>query len=78
MVQLDEVVADVRDKLAAKPDYITLSGSGEPTLYSRTGELIGRIKSMTDTPVAVLTNGSLLWRGEVRGELLDADLVSDP
>jgi wyosine [tRNA(Phe)-imidazoG37] synthetase (radical SAM superfamily) len=58
-----------------RPDYITLSGSGEPTLYSRNGELIDRIKSMTDTPVAVLTNGALLWRPEIRHQLIGADLV---
>lgn len=74
-VPLDEVVAELRTKLSSQPDYITLSGSGEPTLYSRTGELIDRIKAMTDVPVAVLTNGSLLWQEAVRGQLLNADLV---
>ncbi|HUW59122.1 MAG TPA: radical SAM protein [Planctomycetota bacterium] len=74
-VPLDEVVAEVETKLSTAPDVITLSGSGEPTLYSRTGELIEHIKGMTDIPVAVLTNGSLLWRADVRGELLAADLV---
>jgi wyosine [tRNA(Phe)-imidazoG37] synthetase (radical SAM superfamily) len=69
------VVEDLRGKLSAAPDYITLSGSGEPTLYSRLQELIGRIRSMTSIPVAVLTNGSLLWQPEVRGELAEADLV---
>jgi len=72
---LDEIVAELRDRLSSKPDYITLAGSGEPTLYARIGELIDRIRSMTDIPVAVLTNGSLLWREEIRRELLGADLV---
>jgi len=74
-VPLDDVVAQVREKLATAPDYITLSGSGEPTLYSRLGELIASIKGMTDIPVAVLTNGSLLWREDVRQDLAGADLV---
>jgi len=74
-VQLDEVLAELRDKLSTRPDYITLSGSGEPTLFSRTGELIDAIKGMTEVPVAVLTNGSLLWQPEVRRELRAADLV---
>ena len=74
-VPLDEVVAEVETRLSSRPDYITLSGSGEPTLYVRLGELIERIKGMTDIPVAVLTNGSLLGRAEVRKELLGADLV---
>jgi len=74
-VPLDEVVLELKDRLSVRPDYITLSGSGEPTLYSRCDELIDRIKAMTDVPVAVLTNGSLLWREEVRQQLMKADLV---
>jgi wyosine [tRNA(Phe)-imidazoG37] synthetase (radical SAM superfamily) len=74
-VPLDAVVAEVRRKLAARPDYITLSGSGEPTLFSRVDELIDRIKAITDIPVAVLTNGSLLWQEEVRRQVARADLV---
>jgi len=74
-VPLDDVLAQLERKLSSEPDYITLSGSGEPTLYSRTGELIDRIKVMTDLPVAVLTNGSLLWHVDVRSQLAHADLV---
>jgi wyosine [tRNA(Phe)-imidazoG37] synthetase (radical SAM superfamily) len=74
-VPLEPVLAELKRKLDTKPDYITLSGSGEPTLHSRTGELIAAIKALTDTPVAVLTNGSLLWQPELRRELQAADLV---
>lgn len=74
-VPLDEVLEQLREKLVTKPDYITLSGSGEPTLFSRLDELIDAVKTMTDLPVAVLTNGSLLWREDVRRQLQDADLV---
>ncbi len=74
-VPLDEVIDELKGKLSTNPDYITLSGSGEPTLYSRMGELITRIKEITDVSVAVLTNGSLLWDSAVRMELLNADLV---
>jgi wyosine [tRNA(Phe)-imidazoG37] synthetase (radical SAM superfamily) len=56
-------------------DYLTLSGSGEPALHSDLGFIIASIKKMTDVPVAVLTNGSLLHDREVRRELLEADLV---
>ena len=54
----DEILAELREVLGAgiEADYITLSGSGEPTLCSRLDELIERIKAMTDVPVAVLTN----------------------
>ena len=72
---LDEIVDELKGRLASRPDYITLSGSGEPTLYSRAGELIGRIRSITDIPVAVLTNGSLLWQKDVREQLMEAHLV---
>jgi len=74
-VPLDEVVAELKTRLSSQPDYITLSGSGEPTLYLRTGELIDHIKAMTDVPVAVLTNGSLLWDRAVSEQLMNADLV---
>ena len=74
-VPLDEVLAELRQNRSAKPDYITLSGSGEPTLYSRLDELIAGIHAMTGIPVAVLTNGSLLWKKEVRSQLMEADLI---
>ncbi|MDD5556983.1 MAG: radical SAM protein [bacterium] len=74
---IDELLAELKMKAAAGPpsDYISLSGSGEPTLHSRIGDLIDGIKGTTDIPVAVLTNGSLLWRREVQDALMDADLV---
>jgi len=74
-VPLDRVLDELEERLSSRPDYITLSGSGEPTLYSRIGDLIEKVRSMTDIPVAVLTNGSLLWQKEVRRELMDAHLV---
>ena len=74
-VPTDSVIEQLKEKLDSKPDYITLSGSGEPTLFSQLEELISRIKDITDIPVAVLTNGSLLWLPEVRRALKPADLV---
>lgn len=74
-------VKDILDELKLKlasgeaPDYISIAGSGEPTLHSYIGELIGMIKNMTSIPVAVLTNGSLLYLPEVRTALMKADLV---
>jgi wyosine [tRNA(Phe)-imidazoG37] synthetase (radical SAM superfamily) len=75
-IPLPVLLEEIREKLPTRPDYITIGGSGEPTLYARLGELIAGIKAMTDIPVAVLTNGSLLGRPEVREALLDADLVA--
>jgi wyosine [tRNA(Phe)-imidazoG37] synthetase (radical SAM superfamily) len=76
-VPVAEVVAEVGERLASgvRPDYIALAGSGEPTLHSAIAEVIGRIKALTDVPVAVLTNGSLLWMPDVREALMGADLV---
>ena len=61
--------------LEKNPDYITISGSGEPTLNTNIGEIIRKIKEITSTPVAVLTNSSLLSFSEVRRDLLEADLI---
>jgi wyosine [tRNA(Phe)-imidazoG37] synthetase (radical SAM superfamily) len=61
--------------LEKKPDYITLSGSGEPTLNQNIGEIIHTIKYWTSIPLAVLTNGSLLSIEEIRKELIEADVV---
>lgn len=56
-------------------DYITFSGSGEPTLNSAIGKLIQDIKKITTIPVAVLTNSSLLSIKSVRKALKASDLV---
>lgn len=71
------VLAELQRKLSDqdRPDYISLAGSGEPTLHSGIGELILGIKRLTTIPVAVLTNGSLLWMPEVHEALRAADLV---
>jgi len=72
---IEEIISDLQEKLPLNPDYITFSGSGEPTLHSQIGKLIHEIKKLTEIPVAVLTNGSLLWMQEVRDSLQEADLV---
>jgi len=76
-VPVDEVLDEIAEKLRVdpSPDYIGLAGSGEPTLHARIGDLIAGIKRLTSVPVAVLTNGSMLWRPEVRAGIAQADLV---
>jgi len=76
-VPLTDVLSEVERKLDAgpAPDFLTLSGSGEPTLYSRIGDLIAALHERTTLPAAVLTNSSLLWDPAVRAEILAADLV---
>lgn len=56
-------------------DYVTFSGSGEPTLNSDLGWMIAEIKKLGPVPVAVLTNGTLLYQPEVRRDLKLADVV---
>jgi wyosine [tRNA(Phe)-imidazoG37] synthetase (radical SAM superfamily) len=57
--------------LDSPPEYITISGSGEPTLNSQLGGIIRHIKSITEIPVAVLTNSSLLFMDEVKEEFVN-------
>jgi len=54
-------------------DWVTFGGSGEPTLHSGLGRMIRAVKEMTDVPVAVLTNGSLLYLPQVQVDLMAAD-----
>ncbi|WP_319477794.1 radical SAM protein [Marispirochaeta aestuarii] len=71
---LSELSGFLRDN--PKPDYLTFSGAGEPTLNSGIGRVLAAIKRCyPDIPVAVLTNGSLFSDPVVREELLPADLV---
>ena len=58
-----------------KFDVITIVGEGEPTLYKNIKELIIGLKEKTSKPIAVITNGSLLYEKEVRSELSYADIV---
>ncbi len=62
-------------KTGARVDFITFSGSGEPTLNKSIGWLIREIKNFTTIPVAVLTNSTLLSRAGVRKGLAAADVV---
>jgi len=72
-----DLLRELRAKLAAipSPDYVTLSGSGEPTLHAGIARIIAGVKEMTETPVAVLTNGALLHDPDVQEAIRDADIV---
>ena len=75
-VKITDVLQELKLKLSeTTPDYISIVGSGEPTLNSRIGELIKEIKKLTSIPICVITNGSLLYLKEVQDDLLLADLV---
>ncbi len=56
-------------------DYITFSGTGEPTLAKNLGSMIKEIRKFRKEKIAVLTNATLLGRKDVQRELKHADLV---
>jgi len=56
-------------------DYITFSGTGEPTLAANLGEVISEVRKRTKIKIAVLTNSSLMMDEAVRRELGLSDLV---
>ncbi len=76
-VPVERIIAELKEALVKnlEADYITIAGSGEPTLNSQLGEIVDRIKKNTNIPVAVLTNGTLLYRADVRAECARADVV---
>ena len=75
----EEIIDQVKEALEAhKPgeiDWVTFVGSGETTLHTSLGAMIRQVKVLTKIPVAVITNGSLLYLPEVRQELAEADAV---
>ena len=77
-VPVREILEEVKAFLSrgdSPIDHFSLSGSGEPTLHSQIRSIIEGIKRLSTTPVAVITNGSLLYEEEVRKDLVRADVV---
>jgi wyosine [tRNA(Phe)-imidazoG37] synthetase (radical SAM superfamily) len=76
-----KIVEMVRTKLeqtrekGEQVDYVTFVPDGEPTLDANLGEEIDILKGM-GVRIAVITNGSLLWREDIRRNLLKADRLS--
>lgn len=74
----EDILNDITNAVKINPkriDYITFVGEGEPTLCASLGYLIRQTKSRTHLPVAVITNGSLLYDSAVKNDLLNADIV---
>ena len=72
------VLSELNHFLSTTPklDYITFSGAGEPTLHSGIGEIVTFIKkNFPNYKLALLTNGTLFYRDEVRDELLPVDVM---
>ncbi len=76
-----EILKSVEERLEALQrrgegvDWLTFVPDGEPTLDARLGETISLLRPL-GIPIAVITNGSLLWREEVRAVLHKADWLS--
>ncbi len=74
----DAVLDEVRTALTTwgdRIDWVTFVGSGEPTLHAGLGRMIRETRAMASVPIAVITNGALLHREDVRRELAAADAV---
>ncbi len=72
---LQEIEQALQASSPGKIDWVTFVGSGETTLHSGLGWLIRQTKQITPLPVAVITNGALLYLPEVRRDLMAADAV---
>jgi wyosine [tRNA(Phe)-imidazoG37] synthetase (radical SAM superfamily) len=77
-VSTDEIFDELNGYLGGHPDldFITFSGSGEPTLHSCIGDITSFLKqNYPQYKVAVLTNGTLFYQKELRDEVKNADLI---
>jgi len=74
-VPVSRLARELEELPALDLDYVTFSGTAEPTLASNLGEAIDEVKRRIQVPVAVLTNASLVWQPEVREALARADRV---
>jgi wyosine [tRNA(Phe)-imidazoG37] synthetase (radical SAM superfamily) len=76
-IPTEEVIKELEEWLRTdgKADYITLSGSGEPTLHKCFGEVLQFIRNKTRIPAVLLTNGTTLHLPEVRESASLANIV---
>jgi len=77
-VPFDEIICELDDYITHNPklDYITFSGSGEPMLHSRLGEIVSYIKkSYPNYKLALITNSVLLTNPKLLHDIIDVDLI---
>ena len=80
-VKTGDIIRQLREWFQSHPqeaaalDYVSLAGSGEPTLHQDIGSIIAAIKELTPAPVALLSNGSLFRDSGVRAAVKNADVI---
>ncbi len=77
-VKYDEIIEELDDCLSTHPhiDFITFSGAGEPTLFSRLGELIRYIKTnYPEYKLCLITNSTMFSHPDVIHDILPLDLI---
>ncbi len=76
--ELDAILNDIEEALerGPAPDVITFAGSGEPTLFKSLGLLIDRLHALSNIPVLLITNSSLLWKDAVASAAVKADILA--
>jgi len=67
--------AEESEERRERIDYLTFVPDGEPTLDANLGKEIEMLKAL-NIPLAILTNSSLIWREDVKEDLLKLDFVS--
>ncbi len=74
----EEIYKELEESIkqnTGKFDFITFVGSGEPTLCKSLGNLILKAKKISKKPICVITNGSLLYKDDVKDDLIFSDVV---
>jgi len=75
-INLDKLKNELQHALNhTTTDVITLSGMGEPTLANNMDEAIKIIRELTDLPIAILTNSTLLCKKGIRDSLSRLDII---
>ncbi|MCX6672761.1 MAG: radical SAM protein [Methanothrix sp.] len=74
-VPRQKVLKEIEQRRGEPFDHLTFAGSGEPTLSLDLGEIVAQAKEIVDSPVAVITNSTLLSNPAVRKEVAAADVV---
>ena len=75
---LEEIYEEIEqsiNKNKGEFDYITFVGSGEPTLCKSLGKLILKAKELSNKPICVIINGSLLYQDDVKDDLIFSDVI---